>query len=155
MAVACAANGAYQPNPLIDMQSRCRGASRARFSLLRRRHHCRACGRVACAACTAHRLEGQRACFLCVTQALQLPPPEPDAPSRAAQDARRGHNADTATRELPDDYRTFSSSALAPAPAGGNGADAGGVGHSMIARSDLVSSGFLFIYFFYSVIVCG
>ena len=90
--------------------------SHAGFSLLRRRHHCRLCGRVACAACTAHRLTGQRVCLPCLTQALQLPShqhhPLPAGPL---------HLAPLPPPTLPpDDYRAL--------PVAG----------CLIARSDLV-----------------
>ncbi|CAM9507953.1 unnamed protein product, partial [Hapterophycus canaliculatus] len=38
---------------------------KAEFTMYRRRHHCRTCGRVACDDCSSKRIRGERTCLLC------------------------------------------------------------------------------------------
>ncbi|CAM9920621.1 unnamed protein product [Scytosiphon promiscuus] len=38
---------------------------KAEFTMYRRRHHCRTCGRVACDDCSSKRIRGDRTCLLC------------------------------------------------------------------------------------------
>ncbi|CAM9842929.1 unnamed protein product, partial [Choristocarpus tenellus] len=38
---------------------------RSEFSMVKRRHHCRFCGRVVCDDCSNNRIRGDRACTMC------------------------------------------------------------------------------------------
>lgn len=63
--LAVIARSAWQPDSV--------GCARcgARFSLARRRHHCRFCGVCVCSACSPSRLSGERACDGCAGQVSQ------------------------------------------------------------------------------------
>lgn len=52
----------------------------ASFSLLFRRHHCRACGACVCAGCSPHRVAGQRVCTPCAAAAASAGSKERAAP---------------------------------------------------------------------------
>lgn len=71
-----AVNAAHGPLAVIDRsrwQPDGAGCSRCgtRFSLARRRHHCRFCGACVCSTCSSTRLSGERACDGCASEATR------------------------------------------------------------------------------------